>query len=79
MVEGITPNRSKIQKDLDQSLMLVTALTPAIGYEKASEISQLAHQQKISLRQAALELGYISELDFDRIVDPTSMTMPNNP
>jgi len=76
MVEGIKPNRSKIQKDLDESLMLVTALTPTIGYEKASEIAQLAHKQKVSLREAALSLGYVSKVDFDRIVDPSSMTSP---
>ena len=76
MVEGIKPNRSKIQKDLDDSLMLVTALTPTIGYEKASEIAQLAHKQKVSLREAALSLGYVSKVDFDRIVDPSSMTSP---
>ena len=78
MVEGLQPNHERIQKDLEQSLMLVTALTPEIGYEKASKIAQLAHSKEISLREAALELDYISDIDFDRIVDPSSMIKPNN-
>tara|TARA_B100000029_G_C17546840_1_gene948757 strand:+ start:258 stop:1655 length:1398 start_codon:yes stop_codon:yes gene_type:complete len=75
MVEGIEPNRTKIQNDLDQSLMLVTALTPVIGYEKASEIARLAYLQNTSLREAATKLGYLSESEFDRLVDPRSMTI----
>ncbi|WP_320666947.1 class II fumarate hydratase [Prochlorococcus sp. MIT 1307] len=77
MIEGMQPNYSKIQEDLDQSLMLVTALTPAIGYKKASEIAQYAHQKRISLRDAAIKLDYINEVDFDRLVDPTSMIFPH--
>ncbi len=76
MVEGIKPNLTKIKKDLEQSLMLVTALTPEIGYEKASKIAQLAHKKQISLRQASIELDYINGDDFDRIVDPTLMGGP---
>ncbi len=78
MIEGIKPNRSKIKDNLEQSLMLVTALTPTIGYKKASEIAQVAHLQKINLREAAVQLGYVSKDDFDRIVDPQAMTNPNN-
>ena len=74
MVEGIEPNRRKIQEDLDASLMLVTALVPKIGYEKAAAIAQKAHQEGLSLKQASLELDYISELEFDRIVKPINMT-----
>ncbi len=74
MIEGIEPNRTKIRKDLDASLMLVTALVPEIGYEKAAAIAQKAHQGGLSLRQASLELGYISEHEFDRIVKPINMT-----
>jgi fumarate hydratase class II len=77
MVEGIEPNRPRIQNDLEQSLMLVTALSPKIGYDKSSAIAHHAHQQGLSLRQAALDLGYISGEDFDRIVDPASMTSPH--
>lgn len=76
MVQGIEPNKNKIKRDLEQSLMLVTVLTPEIGYDKASEIAHLAHNQEVSLREAALELGYVSAAEFDRIVDPASMTSP---
>ena len=74
----IQPNHSKIQKDLNQCLMLVTALTPKIGYEKASEIAKHAHKENLNLRQAAIQLGYISEEDYDNIVNPLSMTTPSN-
>ena len=74
MVEGIEPNRSRIQRDVEQSLMLVTPLTPVIGYDKASAIAKYAHEQGSSLRDAALELGYVSASEFDRIVDPSAMT-----
>ncbi|WP_320663817.1 class II fumarate hydratase [Prochlorococcus sp. MIT 1223] len=74
MIEGIKPNEKKIKHDLDQSLMLVTALTPTIGYEKACNIAQLAHNENISLRQAVSKLGYLTEADFDKLVDPISMT-----
>ncbi len=74
MVEGIEPNVSKIQSNLEQSLMLVTSLTPTIGYEKASKIAQYAHAKNITLRESAKALGYIDEETFDRIVDPKSMT-----
>ncbi len=76
MVEGMKVNQTNIQKDLDQSLMLVTALTPKIGYEKASKIAQLAHEEGISLRDASAKLDYISDNDFNKIVDPSSMTTP---
>ena len=76
MFEGIEPNRKKIKDDLDKSLMLVTALTPKIGYKKASEIAQLAHSENISLRLASNKLGYVSEQDFDNIINPTLMTHP---
>ncbi len=74
MVQGIEPNRIKIQHDLEQSLMLVTALAPEIGYDKASEIAHLAHEKGFSLREAALKLGHVSHEDFDRIVNPALMT-----
>ncbi len=78
MVQGIEPNQTKIQRDLERSLMLVTVLTPEIGYDKASEIAHLAHSQELSLREAALELGYVSAAEFDRIVDPASMADPHD-
>ena len=76
MVEGIEPNRSRIQRDVEQSLMLVTPLAPVIGYDKASAIAKYAHEQGSSLRDAALELGYVNATDFDRIIDPVAMTNP---
>ena len=76
MVEGIEPNRSRIQRDVEQSLMLVTPLAPVIGYDKASAIAKYAHEQGSSLRDAALDLGYVSATEFDRIVDASAMTKP---
>ncbi len=76
MIEGIEPNRLKIKEDLENSLMLVTVLTPKIGYKKASKIAQLAHSEKISLRLASQKLGYINETDFEKLVNPQSMTHP---
>jgi fumarate hydratase class II len=56
--------------------MLVTPLAPVIGYDKASAIAKYAHEQGSSLRDAALELGYVSATEFDRIIDPAAMTNP---
>jgi len=78
MVEGIEPNRTRIQRDVEQSLMLVTPLTQVIGYDKASAIAKYAHEQGIDLRGAALELGYVSEKEFDKIVNPKAMTSNSN-
>jgi fumarate hydratase, class II len=65
-VSGITANKENIQKHLENSLMLVTALNPHIGYENAAKIAQSAHQNNISLRQAAIESGILTAEDFDR-------------
>ena len=73
MVEGIEPNRARIQRDVEQSLMLVTPLTPVIGYDKASRIAKYAHDQGMDLKSAALDLGYVSAEEFDRVVDPAAM------
>ncbi|WP_428503242.1 class II fumarate hydratase [Roseateles sp.] len=67
-VAGIEPRRERIQQLLNESLMLVTALAPHIGYDQAAQIAKLAHAQGSSLRQAALQLGLLSEQDFDRWV-----------
>ena len=75
MVEGMEPNAERIQELVDRSLMLVTALTPAIGYEKASAIAKHAHAQGSSLRSAALELGYVTPEEFDRVVNPAAMAL----
>lgn len=76
MIEGINVNENKIEQDLQRSLMLVTALVPSIGYEKASKIAQHAHTNNLSLRDSAIKLGFISQSQFDQIVDPKSMTNP---
>jgi fumarate hydratase class II len=57
--------------------MLVTALSPAIGYDKAAEIAHRAMERDTTLKAAALELGYVTEEEFDRLVDPAKMTRPN--
>jgi len=72
-IEGITLDRTQIAKFLRQSLMLVTALAPVIGYDKASAIAHLALDQNTTLRDAALKGGFVKARDFDRIVDPRKM------
>ncbi|MBA2813720.1 class II fumarate hydratase [Streptomyces sp. KM273126] len=72
-VEGIQLNRDQIDSYVDRSLMLVTALSPVIGYDKASEIAHKADDEDTTLRAAALASGYISAEDFDRIVRPAAM------
>ena len=76
LVEGTKPNLRKIKEYVDRSLMLVTALAPVIGYDKASKIAHHAMDKDLTLKQAALELGYVGEADFDRIVDPAKMVRP---
>jgi fumarate hydratase class II len=71
---GIEPDRERIRHNVERSLMLVTALNPHIGYENAAKIAQLAHREGTSLREAAAKLGLVAAEDFDRIVDPRSMT-----
>jgi len=77
MIEGIQPNKPKIKQYLENSLMLVTALAPSIGYEKASKIAQLAHDKNLTLRQASNQLNYIDEEEFDTLINPKSMIRPN--
>ncbi len=76
-VRGIEPNRARIAELLARSLMLVTALNPHIGYDKAAQIAKKAHHEGTTLRAAALALGYVSEEDFDRWVRPEKMTGNN--
>ena len=73
LVEGTRPNRKKIAEYVERSLMLVTALSPVIGYDKASAIAHKAHEEDLSLRDAALKSGYIDAKRFDEIVDPRKM------
>ena len=71
--QGIEPNTDKVDELLKNSLMLVTALNPKIGYYKAAEIANLAHQNKLTLKQAALQTGYLTEEEFDEWVQPRNM------
>ena len=77
--KGIEPNAKRIKQHLDNSLMLVTALNPHIGYEKAAQISLLAYREDLSLKQAALKLGFLTAEQFDQWVRPADMTHPLEP
>ena len=76
LIEGTKPNLKKIKEDVGRSLMLVTALSPVIGYDKASKIAHYALDNDLTLKEAALKLGFVTEEEFDRIVDPTKMVHP---
>jgi fumarate hydratase class II len=75
-VDGLEANEEQIKKYLDQSLMVVTALSPHIGYDKAAEIAKHAHHKGSTLKEAALELGHVDEKQYDAIVVPREMTKP---
>lgn len=75
-VVGIEPNRARIDELMNRSLMLVTALAPEIGYDKAATIAKHAHKTGSTLREAALALGYVDAATFDRVVDPRTMLGP---
>jgi fumarate hydratase, class II len=77
-VEGITADRERIAELVDRSLMLVTALSPIIGYDKAAEVAKKAHRDGMTLRQAALELGYVTESEYDEAVRPERMVGPED-
>ncbi len=76
---GIEPDEPRIREHLNNSLMLVTALNPHIGYEKAAQIALTAHRENLSLKEAALKLGFLTEAQFDRWVRPEDMTHPLTP
>ena len=76
LVEGTKPNLKKIKEYVDRSLMLVTALAPVIGYDKASKIAHYAMDNDLTLKAAALKLGFVTEAEFDRVVDPAKMVKP---
>jgi fumarate hydratase class II len=76
-IVGIEPNLKRITELMERSLMLVTALAPKIGYDKATEIAKSAHKRGTTLKEEALRLGYISEADFDAIVRPKAMIGPH--
>jgi fumarate hydratase class II len=73
---GIEPNRARIQQNLEQSLMLVTALNPHIGYDNAAKIAKKAHRDGTTLKEAAVALGLLTAEQFDQWVDPKKMTQP---
>lgn len=73
LIEGLVANKEKIEENLDKSLMLVTSLSPLIGYDKAAELAKFAHKNNLSLREANKELGFVSDTDFVKTVDPREM------
>tara|TARA_Y100000817_G_scaffold80580_1_gene62095 strand:- start:13532 stop:14929 length:1398 start_codon:yes stop_codon:yes gene_type:complete len=75
-VEGIIPNKEKIKSNLDNSLMLVTALAPYIGYDKSAQVAKYAYDKKLTLRDSVIELNYMSGEDFDKKVNPEKMINP---
>jgi fumarate hydratase, class II len=76
LIEGTKPNLKKIQEYVDRSLMLVTALSPVIGYDKASKIVHYAMDNDLKLKEAALKLEFVTEEEFDRVVNPEKMVKP---
>ena len=76
LVEGTRPNLKKIKEYVERSLMLVTALAPVIGYDKAAKIAHYAMDHDLTLKAAALQLGFVDEVEFDRVVDPAKMVRP---
>jgi fumarate hydratase class II len=76
LIEGTQPNLKKIKENVDRSLMLVTALAPVIGYDKSSKIAHYAMDNDLTLKSAALKLGFVTEAEFDRVVDPAKMVKP---
>ena len=75
-VEGLEPDYEQIENHLNNSLMLVTALNPLIGYDKAAQVAKMAHKERTTLREAVLALGYLSAEEFDRAIVPSEMTHP---
>jgi fumarate hydratase class II len=75
-VEGLEANTERIAEHVRNSLMVVTALNPHIGYDKAAEIAKHAHHHRLSLKQAAVALGHLTAEEFDRLVRPDQMTKP---
>ncbi|MEX1013290.1 MAG: class II fumarate hydratase [Waddliaceae bacterium] len=75
-LDGMEPNLKQIQEYVKNSLMLVTALSPVIGYDKASHVAHFAYEKNLTLKEAALELGFVTEEEFDHVVDPEKMVRP---
>lgn len=77
-IKGLKANKKRINYNLHNSLMLVTALNPHIGYDRAAEVAKKAYKEKTSLKQSAISLGYMSAEDFDKLVQPEKMIYPKN-
>ena len=75
-VEGLEPDYTQIDRHLHNSLMLVTALNPIIGYDNAAKVAKKAHKERTTLREAAVELGLLTGQQFDEAVRPEDMTHP---
>ncbi len=75
-IDGISANAARLEETMRRSLMLVTALTPKIGYDKAAQIAKAAHANGTSLREEALRLGFVSGEEFDAMVRPEDMLAP---
>ena len=76
--EGIEPRLDRIRAHVESSLMLVTALAPHIGYDRAAEIAKRAHREGTTLREAAVALGHVTAEEFDRLVRPEAMVRPDD-
>jgi fumarate hydratase, class II len=76
LIEGTRPNLKKIKEYVDRSLMLVTALSPVIGHDKSSKIAHYALDNDLTLKEAALKLGFVTEDQFNSVVDPAKMVKP---
>jgi len=76
LVRGMQPNREQIARYVSRTLMLATALTPKLGYDRTTEIVHKAHHENLSLREAAVKSGYLTAEEFDSIIVPESMTHP---
>jgi fumarate hydratase, class II len=76
LIGGTKPNLKKINSYVERSLMLVTALSPVIGYDKASKMAHYAMDNDVTLKAAASKLGFVTEAEFDRVVDPKKMVKP---
>ena len=75
-IDGLEANEQQLQYYVENSLMLVTALNPTLGYDKAAKIAHTAHVENISLKEAAVKLGFLTAAEFDKAVRPAEMTRP---
>jgi fumarate hydratase class II len=75
-IEGIRADEKRIRDLMERSLMLVTALAPKIGYDNAAKVAKSAHARGTTLKEEAVRLGFVSEAEFDRLVQPGKMTHP---